>query len=210
MSAAPVFSARTIQVARAGLAAIAALMITFSPDHSAEVGLSIFSGFAVATALVMFVAAWWVADAGNRLPYALLGLISMTAGILASVASFRTTVMFFVLVTSWALLSAAVEITFGLLARKRNKDGARDAITLGIFLLILSVALLLIPSTFTLDYTVDTDEFTLTGIILGVGAFGAWAWINAVFLAIAAFSPRRVPIQIEAPTEDALQQRDLA
>ncbi|WP_223172555.1 hypothetical protein [Microbacterium sp. NIBRBAC000506063] len=58
------FTVRHVQLARAALAAIAALMITFSPDHSAEVGLAVFSGFAIATGLIMFLSAWLAAKAG--------------------------------------------------------------------------------------------------------------------------------------------------
>ncbi|HZU93558.1 MAG TPA: acyl-CoA synthetase, partial [Microbacterium sp.] len=46
------FTVRNVQLVRALFAAVAAAMITFSPDHSAAIGLSVFSGFAIATALV--------------------------------------------------------------------------------------------------------------------------------------------------------------
>jgi hypothetical protein len=39
------FTARHVQLTRAALAAVAAVMITFSPDHSASVGLAVFAGF---------------------------------------------------------------------------------------------------------------------------------------------------------------------
>ena len=57
----PAASARTLdvrhlQLARAAFAAIAAIMVTFSPDHSSAVGLAVFSGFAIATGIVFAVA----------------------------------------------------------------------------------------------------------------------------------------------------------
>ena len=50
MSTAPparAFEVRHLQLARALFAAVAAAMITFSSDHSAQVGLAVFSGFAI-------------------------------------------------------------------------------------------------------------------------------------------------------------------
>ena len=43
-------------------------MVTFSPDHSAAVGLAIFSGFAFLNALVLLVASTLVYPAGRRWP----------------------------------------------------------------------------------------------------------------------------------------------
>ena len=43
------FEVRHVQLGRALFAAVAAIMITFSADHSAEVGLAVFSGWAIAT-----------------------------------------------------------------------------------------------------------------------------------------------------------------
>ncbi|CAI7678084.1 unnamed protein product, partial [Penicillium discolor] len=45
------FTMRHVQLLRALFAAVAALMITFSSDHSAAVGLAVISGFALVTAL---------------------------------------------------------------------------------------------------------------------------------------------------------------
>ena len=51
------------------------------------------------------------------------------------------------------------------------------------------------PTQYALRYTIDeaNETFTLTGIIIGVGIFGAYAAIVAVYLAIAGFSPRKAP-----------------
>ena len=64
------------------------------------------------------------------------------------------------------------------------------------------LGLLLVPTQYALQYTIDEADatFTLTGIIIGVGIFGAYAAIIAVYLAIAGFSPRR------AATEGADEQ----
>ncbi|MNL67086.1 hypothetical protein D3C87_1916440 [compost metagenome] len=45
---------------------------------------------------------------------------------------------------------------------------------------------------YALDYTIEEAHatFTLTGITIGVGLFGGYAAIVAVYLGIAGFSPR--------------------
>ncbi len=65
-SAARTFDARHLQLARALFAALAAVMVTFSSDHSAPLGLGVFSGFALATGLVFALAAWLIAPRGER------------------------------------------------------------------------------------------------------------------------------------------------
>lgn len=185
------FSMRHVQFVRALLAAGAALMITFSPDHSAGVGLGVFSGFAVATGLVFGLAAWLVAAPGRRGAFSLLAAISLVAGLLGGLPPLRTDTGFFVIVGAWALLSGLVELVAGILARKRSEAGARDVIITGALGLLLVVALLLVPINYSWGYSIEgAGDFTLTGIILGVGMLGAYCAIVAVFLAIAGFSPR--------------------
>ena len=79
------FDVRHLQLARAVFAAIAAIMVTFSPDHSAEVGLAVFSGFGIATGLVFALAAWLVFPAGQRWPSMTLALFTFAAGMVAGV-----------------------------------------------------------------------------------------------------------------------------
>lgn len=194
------FTVRHLQLARAILAAVAALMITFSPDHSAEVGLSVFSGFMIATALVLILAAWLVAKAGGRWPYMLLGVAGLIAGMLSGIPPLRSTPLFFAVVISWAAVSGLIELLVGIRARRVDDPNARDMISVGALTLLLAVVLLVIPPAYSLAYTIEeAGSFTLTGIILGVGVFGAYAAIIAVYLAIAGLSPRRTPVQVEAP-----------
>jgi len=192
-----------VQLARAAFAALAALMITFSPDHSAAIGMSVFSGWAIATGIVFLVSIWLVYRAGQRWPSVVLGILTMVAGMVGGVASLRTTVMFFVVVIAWALLTGTVETLAGARARRalRGSDDvqargeARDALTVGIITILLGLALLFVPTQFALDYYIKDAgrSFTLTGITIGVGIYGAYAAIVAVYLAIAAFSPRTSP-----------------
>ncbi len=59
--------------------------------------------------------------------------------------------------------------------------------------MLLGIVLLLIPAGFLQEYTIEkAGTFVLSGIILGVGMFGGYAAIVAVFLGIAGLTPKRV------------------
>ncbi len=209
------FELRHVQFARAAFAAIAAVMVTFSPDHSAAIGLSIFSGFALATGFVLLAAGWLVYTVDTRWPTVGLGSLFVIAGLLGSVAQLRTVTMFFAIVIGWALLTGLVETIIGARGLRGSRglpktdaarSAARDALTVGILTIALGLGLLLVPTQYALQYTIEDANatFTLTGIIIGVGIFGGYAAIVAVYLAIAGFSPRRTaPVTSEAPAERA-------
>jgi len=186
------FTVRHVQLVRALFAAAAAAMITFSSDHSAAVGLAVFSGFALTTALVLALAAWFVLPAGRRWPYVLLAVFGFLAGMAGGVPAWRTDDLFFVIVIAWGLITGAVELIAGLRDRRAGEAGARDSITVGAFGILLGLVLLAIPAGFTQQYEVkDAGEFVLTGIILGVGMLGGYAAIVAVFLGIAGLTPKQ-------------------
>ena len=124
------FTVRHVQLLRALFAAASALMITFSPDHSAAVGFSVFGGFAAASGFILIVAAWLVASAGTRWPFILLAIIGLLAAIASGIPPWRTEGAFFVVVIVWAAASGLVELLAGLRAR-RTDPAAKDAITVG-------------------------------------------------------------------------------
>jgi len=217
------FAVRHVQIARAAFAALAAVMITFSPDHSALVGMAVFSGFAIATGIVLLLAVWLVYPAGRRWPAATLGAVTLVAGMVGGLGPVRTITGFFAVVISWALVSGLIELVAGwrgLRGARARRDIApgvadvrpvadpgpradsRDAVVVGAVGVILGFALLVVPTGFALQYTIEEAQqtFTLTGIIIGVGIFGAYAAIVAVYLGIAGFSPRKDdPVTTEAP-----------
>jgi hypothetical protein len=227
---------RHLQIARAAFAAVAAIMVTFSPDHSAAYGMSIFSGFGILTGITFLAAVWLVYPAGRRWPAVLLGGLGIAAGMVSSLATMRTVTGFFVTVVTWALLSGLIEAIAGWrdlrLHRATNKpqreiapgvvdagpwvgpgpaSEARDGVVVGVITMILGVALLFVPAQYALRYTIEEahQTFTLTGITIGVGVFGAYAVVIAVYLGIAAFSPRK-PLITEAPAEAPADQKDHA
>ena len=109
-------------------------MITFSPDHSAAVGLAVFSGFAIATGLVWFAAVWLIFPKGDRWAAVLLGILALLAGMATGMPGLRTDTMFFVAVIAWAVLSGIVELVAGIRARRMThlpRSQSRDAIFVG-------------------------------------------------------------------------------
>jgi hypothetical protein len=199
-------SVRALQLLRAALAALAAVMITFSPDHSAAVGLSVFSGFAIASGLILVVATVLTYPKGGRAPVGLLAALSLLAGMVTGISVWRVDAMFFGAVIAWAVLSGIVELVWGIRARRRAVDPqesseARDSIVVGGLGILLGIALALVPAGYRLQYVIeDAGAFELTGITIGVGIFGFYAAIVAVYLGIAGFSPRRVaPQRSDAP-----------
>ena len=219
------FQVRHVQVSRAALAAIAAIMITFSPDHSAAVGLSVFSGFAFATGLIFALSAWLVYPAGHRWSAVLLAALSLLAGMIAGIPSMRSVVVYFVVVIAWAALTGFVEALSGWRVRRGTtqqttapdatapdataQDGsahARDALVVGALGILLALALVFVPPQFALNYAIEkVGEFTLTGITIGVGIFGGYCAIIAVYLGIAGFSPRTpvLTATLEQEAQDA-------
>ncbi len=222
------FAVRHVQLARAAFAALAAVMITFSPDHSAVVGVSVFSGFAIATALVLLAAVWLVYPATRRMPVILLGAVTLVAGMAGGLAPVRTVTGYFVLVISWALVSGAIEAVAGMRALRGPRElragevapwsapgstalppaprsEGRDALVIGILTIVLGIALLFVNPAFALQYSIDDvpETFTLTGITIGVGIFGGYAAIVAVYLAIAGFSPLPADAADQTPVASA-------
>ena len=186
------FTMRHVQLLRALFAAVAALMITFSSDHSAPVGLAVFSGFVFVTALVHVLAAWLVLPAGSRWSSVLLAVVGVVAGMVTGIPGWRTDDLFFIVVSSWAIVSGGIELLAGIRARSTADVLSRDAITVGALGILLGVVLLLVPAGFVQEYTVGGGTYLLSGIILGVGMLGGYAAIVAVFLGIAGLTPKRV------------------
>lgn len=198
MPAERTFTARHVQLTRAALAAVAALMITFSPDHSASVGLPVFGGFVIATALVLVLAAIIAYPAGHRWPAVIIAGISFVLGMTAGIPAIRSDALFFGLVIAWAASTGLVELIHGI--RSKGTEGARDATLIGSLGLLLALLLALVPAGFVQEsVTPEGGTSTLTSIVIGVGLFGAYAAIIAVFLGIAGLTPgARKAVQTDA------------
>ena len=145
-----------------------------------------------------------------------MAALNIVAGMIGGIVTLRSTALFFAVVIAWALATGLVEAIAGWRALRRTRhrlrrdggcrgtaDGgrtdaaraARDDLTVGVFTVLLGIGLLLVPGGYVLDYYIPDagQTFTLTGIAIAVGVFGAYAAVVAVYLAIAGFSPRREP-----------------
>lgn len=194
-------TARHVQLLRALFAAVAAVMITFSPDHSASVGLAVFGGFAAATAIILGLSAWLVRPAGQRGRIVLLTAIYLVAGTVAGTPQLRSTTALFAVLIAWGLLAGLVELIIGLVDRRTDPVIARDTVFVGALTMVLGIASIIVRPEYRLDYFIEEADqtFTLTGTIIAVGLFGGYAAIVAAFLGIAGFSPR--PAADPAATE---------
>lgn len=218
MSSAPAaarITSRHMQLGRALFAAAAAAMITFSPDHSHAVGLTVFAGFALASALTLLFAAVFVDDRTRRPGFIVLGIVDALAAAVASMQPLRSTILLFVLIIAWGVVSGAVELAAGLADRRagRERSLVRDEIFCGALALLLAVAVAIVPPGYSLDYFIAEAgrSFTLDGDIIIVGLVGGYAAILAVYLGIAGLSPQPAAADEEDPTAaTSIEQKDNA
>ena len=182
-----------LQVLRAVPAAIAAVVITFSSDHSAPLGLTVFGGFAVVTGLLglVLVPRLLLDDRVARLNFLVSAVVSVLAGAGAltfALTGFAPLPGLFLIVIIWALLTGALELYSGFRVRGRSPF-ARDWMTIGGLTVILALAYLVVPPGLDQQFEgPDGVARSLTASIVTVGIFGAYAAILAVLLLIGGFS----------------------
>ena len=180
-----------VPVARAAVAAVAAVAITFNGNHSPWLGLSVFGGFAVLTALVEILlgSPRLAADRVARGAFLAQAAVTLVAGVVAlALAPTAGLPAFYGIVIVWALLTGAVELYSGFRLRGRSPL-ARDWMTIGGLTVLLAVAFLLVPPGLDQQFTgPDGVDRSLTASVVTVGIFGAYAAIVAVLLVIGGFS----------------------
>ncbi|GAA1494082.1 DUF308 domain-containing protein [Curtobacterium herbarum] len=179
-----------VPVLRAVPAAVIAMVITFSPNHSAGFGLVLFGVFALVDGAAL---AW---GSASRLPgddrSRRSGLVQAVLSIVAGVAALACTGLglpaFITLVVAFALLTGALELSQGVRARRRSPF-ARDWTTIGGLTLLLAIAFLLTPPDYSQQLGgVEKVTGTLDASIVLVGLLGAYLAIAAVFHLIAGLS----------------------
>lgn len=191
-SSAPVLSLGerywAVLLARAVPAAILAIVITFTADHSAILGHIGLGLFAIVSGLVL-----------------VLGNVRMLAGVTRSLLLSQGAVLIvgglLTLVTSGSglpfllfLVSALFAVTglFELLAGLRSRGYlviARDWIFVGGLSMLFAAAVLFIPVDYSQAISIPGKEVpNLTASVILVGALGAYAAIVAVYLVIAGLS----------------------
>lgn len=158
---------------RAVPAIVVAAIITFSRNHSAVVGLSVFGGYAIVASVVLFVAISRIPLTGSdRIFFGVQAVVTWTSGIIA-LFNLGGGLSALVLVLSiWAALTAALELYAGY--RHSDRAIAREWLTVGAFTAILAIIVALFP----------------INDVYAVGLFGAYSAILGVYLVIAGLSLR--------------------
>ncbi|RLP75262.1 hypothetical protein D9V32_10220 [Mycetocola tolaasinivorans] len=194
-----------VPLSRAVIAAVVALVITFSSDHSPSLGLTAFAAYALIEGAIQLV--WGARNVPARFGRGATraqGAIGVIAGILALIVLLAIPsahlVGLLALVGGWALITGVLELVGGLRARGRLGN-ARDWIAVGGFTLLLAIAVLLVRPEFVHNFGGDgkVPPGVLNASIMTVGLFGAYAAIVAAYQAIAALSLKWAPTEKSVP-----------
>jgi uncharacterized membrane protein HdeD (DUF308 family) len=174
---------------RALPAAVVAVVITFSADHSTILGYMMFGALAVSTGVVVALSSVLALDAGVVRGCLLAqGVIGVLLGIVALVFPGAGLGFLLLLVGAWAALTGFLELYSGLRSRRRS-DSAKDWLFAGGLTVALAVVVLLIPADYSQPFTgPDGVERALTASIVLVGLIGAYSAVLGVFLVIAGLS----------------------
>ena len=186
---------------RAVPAIVLAIVITFSADHSAALGLLTFGVFGVVSGLgIGIVALRGAAGAGRTIQ-----LIQAALTVLAGVAALAVTgggLPYLVLILSaWAVTTGFLELYLGL--RARGEIGARDRMFIGGLTIVLAIVVLVVPPDYLQPFAFDEVTGEVTASVIIVGLLGAYWAILGVFLSIAAIPVKApsapTPVESSAP-----------
>jgi hypothetical protein len=178
-------------MARASVAFVAAVIVTFVADHSTRVGLVVFGGFGVAGGILIALLALRTVEHGVlRALFLAIGVVGLGLGVTALILQRGGLLPLIALVSAWAVLTGALELYAGLRSAKRLAV-ARDWRAVGILSLALGIAYLLVPPGLHKNFAgADGVHGTLTASVTLVGIFGAYAAVVCVYLVIGGFSLR--------------------
>lgn len=174
-----------VPVARAIPAFVVAAYLTFTENHSPQVGLFVFGAYAVIESLfVAVLSARFVTGRVTRRMFVAQGVVGFIIGVVALVFNAGGTPFFLYTVTLFAALTGFLELYSGVRARSSrasdsaiDKLAAKDWIAAGAFTALLALVFLIIP----LD------------VVTAVGLFGAYAVMLGIYLVIGGLSLRWGP-----------------
>jgi uncharacterized membrane protein HdeD (DUF308 family) len=154
------------------------LFITFTQSHSAAIGLLALAIFGIGLAVANIVATIWDKRSYLSVESLPLTLISLAAGLFAALIPqtdpTAQALAFVYLVSSWAVVSGAIELYLANRSGFRTRTG-KDGLITAVLGLGLGLLFLIVP----LD------------IVSAVGFFGAFLVICSVHFAIAALTPQK-------------------
>ena len=164
-----------VPVVRGLLALVPAAVITFSPNHSPELGLLVFGAWAIASGLVVgALTLRLIDDRGIRSLFLVTAIATVAAGLLAVTVPGALPFLLY-LVSIWAAVTGFVELYAGLRARGRT-SAARDWIAAGAFTAVLALVFLLLPPDPVTAVGLLGGYFVILGVYLVIGGFSLkWA-----------------------------------
>lgn len=183
-----------VPLARAVPAIALAIVVTFTADHSAGLGLLTFGIYAVVAGAVLSASALRLGARGVVRSVTLAqGILSVLAGIVSLSLPAAGLPFFVFLVTAFAAVTGFLELYLGLRARGRI-TGARDWVFVGALTALLAIVVLLVPPGFAQSFTgPDGVDRVLTASVVVVGTLGAYWAILGVYLVIAGLSLKWAP-----------------
>lgn len=162
-----------ILIARSIPTIAAALVITFSRNHAAEVGLVVFVAFGLIVAPIIFLESLYVGlEKTVKNSIAVQAIATAVAAAIAAATIGEGLGAFVLVISIWAAISAATELYAGY--KCTEKTISRELLALGGITALLAIVVAAIPM---------NDVYV-------VGIFGAYAAILGVFLVIAGISLR--------------------
>lgn len=154
-------------------ALVAAVVITFSRNHAAVVGLTVFVGFAFLLASTLIFTVMSVPLEGlNRKLVGIQAIATVVAAAIASATLTGGLPALLLVLSIWAGITAALELYAGY--RESNRTVAKEWLTIGGFTAILAIIEAVVPM----------------NDVYAVGIFGAYAAIVGVYQVIAGISLR--------------------
>lgn len=174
-------------ILRAVPAAVAALVITFSVDHSTTLGFVVFGVWAALTAIVLANGA--LRGMLPRTVFAGHAAVLVVGATAALVLWTQPVAVLLFLIGTVLGASGALELVGGALLRRFAES--RDWIFVGAISCAVALVVLFIPTDYNQVFVIpDKVVPPLTASVIVVGLFGAYTAVVAVYLAIAGLSAK--------------------
>jgi uncharacterized membrane protein HdeD (DUF308 family) len=179
-----------ILIARAIPAFALAMLITFTADHSAQLGLVSLGIFGITTGMVVAISAFRTLSPVARGIQLAQAAVSIVVGVVSLVGLGAGLPFLVFAVAAFAVPTGFLELYLGVRGRGSH-PAARDHIFMGAVTVLAAVAILVVPPEFVQNFTgPDRVARQLTASVVVVGLLGAYWAIATVYLVIAGLSLR--------------------